>query len=374
MNSIFSHLKRLDWVLLAGVVLVFTLGLLIFYGGTSDHDLFYRQLLFGGAGFTLIIVLSFFDWRILKENSFLMLMLYSAGLAALFLLFVVAERTRGVISWFKFGIFNFEPVELVKIILVAALAKYFSARFVELHKWKNIFVSGFYVALPAGLVLTHPDLGSAIILGTIWLGMILVAGIKTRQFLWLILVFVLALGWMWNYVLADYQKDRVTNFLYPESDPLGGAYQSRQSMIAVASGGFWGKGIGQGTQIRLGFLPEYQTDFIFAAIAEELGLAGVIFLLWGWFLIFFRLYRGVVAAPDNFSKLFIAGFMIILGAHFAVNIGANLGFLPITGLPLPFVSYGGSSFISLSLGLGLTQAIKARAYRKSFGAGEVFVD
>ncbi len=374
MSGILNHVKHLDWVLLGAAALVFVMGLLIFYGSATDHDLFWRQLLFGGIGFALIIILSFFDWRILRENSFLVLALYGAGLAALFLLFAAGEKTRGVISWFKFGAFNFEPVELVKIILAVVLAKYLSSRFIELHKWKNILVSSLYTALPAGLVLAQPDLGSAVILVILWFGLILVAGIKTRQFLWLMLALAVALGLMWNYVLADYQKTRITSFLYPEADPLGGSYQSRQSLIAVASGGFGGKGIGQGTQIRLGFLPEYQTDFIFAAIAEELGLVGVTVLLVGWFLIFFRLYRTMITAPDNFSKLFIAGLAIILGAHFGVNIGANLGFLPITGLPLPFVSHGGSSLISLAIGLGLVQAIRARIQRRSFGTGEVFVD
>ena len=138
-------------------------------------------------------------------------------------------------------------------------------------------------------------------------------------------------------------------------------------MIAIVSGGLFGKGIGRGTETRLGFLPEYETDFIFAAIGEELGLIGISILLIGWFIIFFRLYKGVVLAPDNFSKLFIAGISIILCTHFVVNIGANLGFLPITGIPLSFVSNGGSNFVSLCVGIGIIQAMRARVYHRGIG-------
>ncbi len=367
-----NHLKCLDWVLLGAIGLVFVMGLATFYANPGDHDLFYRQLAFGLAGWAIILGLSFFDWRILKENSWALVLVYAAGLAALFVLFVVGREVRGVTSWFKLGAFNFEPVEIVKIILTAVLAKYFSARHIELYRAKNVVVSWLYAAAPAALVLLQPDLGSAVILLTVWFGLILIAGIKVRQFLWLAVLAVLATALAWNYGLADYQKNRITSFLYPEQDPLGGAYQSRQALIAIGSGGFMGKGLGQGTQTRLGFLPEYQTDFIFAAIAEEWGLVGIILLLTGWFLIFMRLYKNILDSPDNFSRLFVAGFTIIIASHFLINVGANLGFLPITGLPLAFVSYGGSNLVSLCVGLGILQAIRAGVYQKSFEAEEVW--
>ncbi len=366
MTELINHLKRLDWVLIGAIALVFVMGLLIFYGGPASHDIFWRQLAFGLIGFVLIIGLSFFDWRILKENSFFVLSLYFFGILLLFILFAVGAKVRGVTSWFKFGAFNFEPVELVKIILTLGLAKYFSARFIELHRWKNIIVSIVYAGVPAGLVMVHPDLGSAIIILVLWFGMMLLAGIKTRQILGIVFLVLVSAAVMWHYGLADYQKNRITSFIYPERDPLGGSYQSRQAMIAVGSGGFWGKGIGRGTETRLGFLPEYQTDFIFAAIAEELGWVGVAILMLGWFLIFFRFYKNIVYASDNFSKLFMAGLAIILATHFAINIGANLGFLPITGIPLSFVSNGGSNLISLCIGLGLMQAMRARVYGRGF--------
>lgn len=362
MSNILSHLRKLDWVLLGGLVLVFILGLIIFYGGIESRQIFWRQLIFGSVGFLLILSLSFFDWRILKESSFFSVAIYFFGLILLFILFAIGAKVRGVTSWFRFGAFNFEPVELVKIILVAVLAKYFSSRFIELHKWKNIIVSSLYAGVPAGLVLIHPDLGSAVVLLVLWFGMILLAGIKTKQVLIIVFLVLVSAIFMWNYGLEDYQKNRITSFLYPDRDPLGGSYQSRQAMIAIGSGGLFGKGIGRGTETRLGFLPEYQTDFIFAAIGEELGFVGIGILLFGWFVIFYRLYRNIMLAPDNFSKLFMAGITISLCTHFIVNIGANLGFLPITGIPLSFVSNGGSNLVSLCVGIGLIQAMRARVY------------
>ncbi len=359
---------------MGAIALVFVMGLLIFYGSAESRQIFWRQLVFGSVGFLLILALSFFDWRIIKESSFFSIAIYVFGLVLLFILFAVGAKVRGVTSWFRFGAFNFEPVELIKIILVAVLAKYFSSRFIELHKWKNILISSLYAGFPSALVLLHPDLGSAVVLMVLWFGMILLAGIKTRQVLAIVFLVLTAAVLMWNYGLADYQKNRITSFVYPDRDPLGGSYQSRQAMIAIGSGGLFGKGIGRGTETRLGFLPEYETDFIFAAIGEELGLIGISILLIGWFIIFFRLYKGAILASDNFSKLFISGMAVVLCTHFIVNIGANLGFLPITGIPLSFVSNGGSNLVSLCVGVGIIQAMRARAYHRNEGDGVAVLD
>ncbi len=362
-----SHLKRLDWILIGSIALVYLMGLLMFYSNPTDKELFYRQAVFGIMGLLVILSLSFFDWRILKNNSVFIILIYLVGIILLFILFAVGSKIRGVTSWFNLGAVNLEPVELVKIILAAVLAKYFSSRHIELYRWKNIFISAAYVLIPVGLVMIQPDFGSAIILSAVWFGMILVAGIKAKQVLWILLALVVSSALLWNYGLQEYQRGRITSFLYPERDPLGGSYQSQQAIIAIGSGGFFGKGLGYGTQARLGFLPEYQTDFIFGAIAEEWGLLGISVLLLGWALIFARLYKNIWRAPDNFSRLFIVGIMIILLAHFLINVGSNVGFLPITGLPLPFVSYGGSSLISLCIGIGIIQSIRAGVLRRNLG-------
>lgn len=366
-----AHLKKLDWVLLAGVILVFLMGLISFYGDPLSRSFFYRQAIFGGAGFILILLLSLLDWRILKNTSVILMGLYGAGIALLITLFVVGSKIRGVVSWFKLGLFNFEPVEIIKIILVLVLAKYFSSRHIELYRWKNIIISAIYAFLPAGLVLLQPDFGSALILLTTWLVLVLISGIKAKQFFWIILIVLIAATLLWSYGFKDYQKNRIVSYLYPNRDPLGGSYQSQQAMIAIGSGGLWGKSLGQGSQTQLGFLPENKTDFVFAAIAEEWGLIGIVILLAGWFIIFRQLRKNILMAPDNFSRLFITGIMIILGTHFIINIGANVGLLPITGIPLPFVSYGGSSLISFCIALGLIQSIHARSQHHNFEPDQV---
>jgi len=365
MAIFFLHLKKLDWILISAIAVVYLMGLLIFYSNPLGRELFYRQAVFGIAGLAVILSFSFFDWRVLKNSSVFIILLYALGIALLFILFAVGSKIRGVTSWFRLGAVNLEPVEVVKIILVAVLAKYFSSRHIELYRWKNIFISGIYVLIPVCLVMIQPDFGSAIILSAVWFGMILIAGIKAKQVLLILLLIAALSAAVWNFGLEDYQRGRITSFLYPERDPLGGSYQSQQAMIAIGSGGFFGKGLGRGTQARLGFLPEYETDFIFGAIAEELGFFGVLILLFGWALIFSRLYENIKRAADNFSRLFISGMAIILLAHFWVNIGANIGFLPITGLPLPFVSYGGSNLLSLSAGIGIVQSIRAGVLRRN---------
>jgi rod shape determining protein RodA len=365
MSGFLNHIKRLDWILIGAISLVYLMGLLMFYSNPLDKGLFYRQAIFGIIGLATILFLSFFDWRILKNSSIFIVILYTVGISLLFILFAIGSKIRGVTSWFNLGAINLEPVELVKIILVAVFAKYFSSRHIELYRWKNILISGVYVLIPVVLVMIQPDLGSAIILSAIWFGMILMAGIKARQVLLILLLIAISALTVWNYGLKDYQRDRITSFLYPERDPLGGSYQSQQAIIAIGSGGFFGKGLGHGTQARLGFLPEYQTDFIFGAIAEEWGLLGVLILLLGWILIFSRLYKNIKQATDNFSRLFIAGISIILLVHFIVNIGANIGFLPITGLPLSFVSYGGSNLLSLCIGIGIIQSIRSNVLRRN---------
>lgn len=356
---------------MGAVALIFVMGLLTFYGDRTDRAYFYRQALFGAVGLVLMISVSFANWRIFRASSLAVVSLYVLGVVLLFVLFVVGSQVRGVVSWFKIGGLSIEPAEPMKVFLVFLLARYFSSRYIEVYKWKNIIVSGLYAAVPVILILVQPDFGSALILASIWLGMVLVSGIKVKQILWIFVLFVVCLGALWSYGLKDYQRDRVMSFLDPGRDPLGGSYQSRQAIVAIGSGGWLGKGIGQGTQARLGFLPEYHTDFIFAAIAEEWGFLGTLILLAGWFLIFLRLYKNLLFAPDNFSRLFIVGVMIILGAHFAINIGANLGFLPITGIPLAFVSYGGSNLLSLCLAVGLVQSIKGRVLRQEFDPDKV---
>lgn len=354
-------IKNLDWLLIAAVFLLSGLGLLTVYSaGNSGSVFFEKQLIWLSVGFFFMLAAGFFDYRIFKNYSSSVAGIYLLAVLLLSLLFIFGSNIRGSLAWFQFGGVTFEPVELVKLILIITLAKYFSARHTEIYRWHHFIVSGLYAALPSFLVFVQPDFGSAAILFFIWFGMLTVAGLKTKHLLVLISLLAVVSFVGWSYVLHDYQRERLSSFLSPQSDPLGSGYNILQSTIAVGSGGWLGKGLGRGTQSQLNFLPEQHTDFIFAAIAEEWGFLGVFFFISLLVFIFWRLAKSALSANNNFSKLFISGFMILILAQSFINIGMNLGILPITGVSLPFVSYGGSNLLMNFLALGLIQSIGIR--------------
>jgi len=281
-------------------------------------------------------------------------------------LLFAGETVRGTRAWIGFGLFSLEPAEPIKLVLILLLAKYFSRRHVEIAHAKHIIVSGLYSLLLALLVFLQPDLGSALIFGAIWLGMILVSGVSKRHLLAVLLIAVL-LGWVsWVYILEPYQQARILTFLDPFRDPRGAGYNALQSMIAVGSGGVFGRGVGYGIQSRLEFLPEHETDFIFAAFAEEWGLLGVtiIFIFFG--LAFWRILKAAGKGESNFEKLFGIGLFFMLLSHFVIHVGMNIGFLPVTGISLSFLSYGGSHTITILAGLGVLMGM-ARYGREAGG-------
>jgi rod shape determining protein RodA len=294
----------------------------------------------------------------LRENSYFILLLYFISLLLLFGLFFFAPVTRGIKAWYKLGPISFDPIELTKIVLIILLAKYFSMRHVEMYKMRHILLSGFYILLPSILIFRQPNLGSALILLALWFGVLIVSGIKVRHFLILVFCGLLVLIISWSFILKDYQKDRVISFLYPQVDPLGASWSQNQAKIAIGSGGLLGQGFGKGSQARYGFLPEPHTDFIFAAVAEEFGLAGVsaIFLL--FILLVWRTMKIVFFSQSNFPRLFAVGFIVVLISEMFINIGMNIGILPVIGVALPLVSYGGSGLLFSYIGLGILQSIK----------------
>ena len=249
-------------------------------------------------------------------------------------------------------------MEATKFALIALLAKYFSSRHTDFGLIRHIFISGFYVFIPTLLILLQPDLGSATLIIAIWVGMMLISGIRIRHLLIILMIFSILAGIGWGFFLKDYQKARILTFLAPTKDPLGQGYNVNQSIIAIGSGGFWGKGLGHGSQSQLNFLPEQHTDFIFATIAEEWGFFGISSILILWGIIFWRLFITAMGATTNFARLFIFGFMILLLAHISINIGMNMGFFPVTGIPLPLLSYGGSNLITMLATFGIIQNIK----------------
>jgi len=360
MRGILIHLKRLDWILILTTLLLVGIGLLSIYSaslGKGDFLNFQKQLVFLGIGFLLMIILSFFDWRTLREDPYLISISYFLCLISLAGLYHFAPVIRGVRGWYRLGPISIDPIVFTKIILIILLAKYFSKRHVEMYRIRHILLSGTYIFLPTVLIFFQPNLGSALILILLWVGILIVSGIKLRHFLILCLCGLLVFIFAWFYLLRDYQKARILSFFVPY-DPLGVSWNQNQARIAIGSGGIFGQGFGRGSQARLGFLPAAQTDFIFAAIAEEFGLIGVGILVSLFFLLIWRIMKIALSANSNFPRLFATGFAILIFAQVFINIGMNLGLLPIIGIPLPLISYGGSSLIASLIGLGILESIK----------------
>ena len=359
--NIHQYLKKLDWWLIISALLLVGIGLLSIYSssmGRHDFTNFIKQTIFLGIGIFLMIFLSLLDWRIFRENSYLILTLYLMGIFSLIGLFFFAPEIRGVKGWYKVGSFSIDPIEFIKIVLLILLAKYFSMRHIEMYRLSHIILSGIYTILPVVLIFFQPNMGSALILVFLWVGILIISGIKIRHFLALVLCGILILIISWSFLLRNYQKERIISFFEPKIEPLGMAWSQNQAKIAIGSGGILGQGIGKGSQTQYGFLPEPQTDFIFAAIAEEIGLIGVSFLLILFVVLIWRIMRIAILAESNFPRLFASGLVLILIPQVFIHIGMNLGISPIIGLALPLVSYGGSGLIATFIGLGILQSLK----------------
>lgn len=359
-----GFLKKFNWLLISPAVLLTLLGFLSIYSvslGRGDFLNFKKQLLFFVLSLILMIFLSFSDLRFLRNNSPFIFGLYIFSLILLACLLFLGVESRGIRAWYKIGPFSFDPVFLSAIILVIVLSKYFSTRHIETKRFQPILFSLLYLLIPFLLVLFQPDLGSALILVAVWLGIIIFSGIKIRHFLVLFLVFLLLFVLAWNFWLKDYHKERIITFLKPDIDSQGISWNINQSKIAIGSGGWFGKGIFKGSQTQYGFLPEPHTDFIFSSLAEETGFFGVFVLLALMGLLFWQIIRITFTSNDNFTRLFAAGFGFLFFSQSFINIGMCLGLLPIIGIPLPFVSYGGSQLLAFYLGLGILEGLGRRA-------------
>ena len=357
-----SYFKKLDWTLIVSALLLTSIGLVSIYGYSvtgDDFSNFRKQIFFLMIGVFLMFVVSFFDWSFLKESSSIILILYLLCCLLLLGLFIFAGEIRGVRSWYKIGLFSIDPIEFTKLVLIFLLAKYFSSRHVEMYNVIHIIVSGIYVAIPSILIFFQPDLGSVLVLVFLWIGILIVSGIKLRHFLILLLCGFLVFALAWSTLLKPYQKARIMDFLMPQfSDPLDIGWNQNQSKIAIGSGGLFGQGIGKGSQTQYGFLPEPQTDFIFAAIAEETGLVGITVLFSVFLVLIWRVIKIAIKSRFNFYRFFAIGFAILLLSQTFIHVGMNIGLLPIIGISLPFVSYGGSNLITFFIGIGILQSIK----------------
>lgn len=352
-----SAWRRIDWILLLSTVPIVVAGLLTMNSFTSESYFFDRQLSWFLFSLAVFFIGSLIDWRFLRRSG-VVVSIYLAIVFLLVSLFVVGQIYQGAQSWLSIAGFSLQPVDLMKIALVAVLAKYFSRRHIEIADLRHIIVSGLYAFIPFVLIMLQPDLGSAIVIFMIWLGMIMVSGVSKKHLLMVVGLVLVSFTIAWLGVLAPYQKERILTFIHPLADIQGAGYNAFQSTVAVGSGQILGKGLGYGTQSRLQFLPEYETDFIFAAFAEEWGFLGVgiIFVLFG--IIFWRLMRMAILGATNFETLFTIGIALIFSTHIVIHIGMNVGLLPVTGLPLPLMSYGGSHLMAEFAALGIVVGMR----------------
>jgi rod shape determining protein RodA len=349
--------QNIDWLLFAATLPILGAGLITMNSFTGDTHFFSRQIVWILLAFIVFFVFSFIDFRFLRRTSVLVT-LYAISCGLLALLFVIGHISKGAESWFQLGLFSIQPSDPVKIVLILVLAKYFSRRHIEIANVRHILVSGFYAFVVFALVLIEPDFGSAIIIFILWLGMVLVSGISKKHLLAVVLIGTVAFGGLWLYGFKQYQKDRILTFIHPLADVRGAGYNAYQSTIAVGSGEILGKGIGYGTQSKLKFLPEYQTDFIFAAFTEEWGFVGAVLLICMYGVVVWRICANAMRGASNFEMLYGVGLAILFITHFFVNVGMNIGLLPVTGVVVPLMSYGGSHLLTEFGALGILMGMR----------------
>ncbi|MFH1867313.1 MAG: FtsW/RodA/SpoVE family cell cycle protein [Patescibacteria group bacterium] len=350
-----------DWVLMATTLLLILVGLASHYAGALGQgqglgsSVFIKQTVAAVIGIILLIVISQIDFRIYRSWFKL---LYLSALALLGSVLLFGEQIRGTRGWFVLGNFSFQPVELVKLLFIISLAAYLVYLGPPLN-FKKTFGSALLLLPPLALVLLQPDFGSASLLVLIFLVMLAMVPKRFSWWLWVIAVLIVVVSVSW-FALADYQKSRLQVFLDPRLDPLGQGYNVSQSIVAVGAGQWLGRGLGLGTQSQLDFLPEQQTDFIFASIAEELGLFGATLIL-AFFAVFFgRVIRLMRRLRDDFSLLVVGGIASVLFSQVVLNISMNMGLAPVIGLPLPFLSAGGSSLVVSLISVGMIENLARR--------------
>ncbi len=353
----FAHI---DWALLTSALALSLLGLATMYSFSAGNTFFEKQAIWIAFSLAVFFVASMFDYGFLRRTA-VVAGLYAGMVALLVLVLSFGALVKGAQNRFNLGAFALQPSDPAKLILVAMLAKYFARRHIEIAHIKHVLLSGAYAFVLFALVFFEPDLGSGIIIFSIWLGVVLVAGISWKHIGALALVGLMCFALLWQFALHDYQKQRILTFVHPLTDIRGSGYNAYQSTVAVGSGEIFGKGVGYGTQSKLRFLPEYQTDFIFAAFAEEWGFAGVLIVLALFSIVIVRILMIAGRGADNFDTLFAAGLAIYFTAQFIVHAGMNIGLLPITGTTLPFMSYGGSHLLTEYFALGILMGLRRNA-------------
>ncbi|MDO9509664.1 MAG: rod shape-determining protein RodA [Candidatus Magasanikbacteria bacterium] len=355
--------RSFDWFLFLAVFFLIGFGLLAIYSVDlsrgSELIYFKKQIIALGIGTIILFICSSLQYTFFKTYA---RWIYIFSIALLVAVLIFGQNIRGTTGWFTFSGFSFQPVELAKVGIILMLAFVISNSGRRFDRVRFFFYTLFLTLIPIFFVMGQPDLGSAVLLGAIWFCLMLVTGAKKSLIISFILLMLVGAVFSWFFLFQDYQKDRLMNFIDPNRDPLGSGYNVLQSTIAVGSGKLFGRGLGFGSQSQLRFLPETQTDFIFSVIAEELGFLGVAVVLILFLIIFWRLLSLASKTNNDFIALTTFGIAALLFTQFFINIGANIGILPVTGVTLPFVSYGGSSLMINLLLIGIVQSMVEKKY------------
>ena len=360
-------LTKVDWLLFGASTILVLFGLIALASVTiakspPEWGTFTRQLTFLALGVVLYVIAVLVDYRTLRGWS------TAAYVTAAILLIGVlffGTTIRNTTGWFVFAGVSFQPVEIVKVLWIIAFAAYLSRYARAFDQWRHLAISGAFALGLIVLILRQPDLGSAVVVAGIYVGLLLTANVRAKQLVLLLVLFIIAAVVSYMFLLQGYQKDRIRVLVNPAADPLKSGYNVKQAIIAVGSGQLFGRGFGQGTQSQLNFLPEQQTDFIFAVLAEEFGFIGVLVLLGSFGVVLMRTIVIARQSRDDFGAFLCTGISIGIAIHLLINVGMNMGLLPVTGIPLPFVSSGGSSLVASIIGLGLVQSVAVR--RRSTG-------
>jgi len=353
--------RDFDWLLLGFVLLICGIGVTEIYSATL-HTKFagahIKQIYWILGGVVLMFAVSLINYQAMLEQVHWM---YIASIASLMLVLVFGQKYLGARRWVKIGGNHFQPSEWVKLILVLAVARYFADMRQKELSWSDFIKAGMIVGVPMLMVLAQPDLGTCLTYLPIAVMGLFLGEVRLKQALTVLLLVVLMLPLGWH-VLKPYQRERLTSFMNPDADKQGSGYQVIQSQIAVGSGGIWGKGTAKGTQTHLAYLPVPQTDFIFAAFSEEHGFVGALGVLLLYFIVLMRLTQNAQTAPDRAGTFVVMGVVAVLSFHILVNVGMVVGFMPVTGIPLPLMSYGGCSVVFMFLALGIVMNIRMRRF------------
>lgn len=346
---------KTDWFLNGPVFFLMAMGLLSL--ASIDPVLFWRQVVW--AVFAVILILGFplLNLRAIFSYRWVILGIYFAAVLLLVITYFFAPMIAGTKSWLAIGSFRLQPSEFMKAALIILFSAFFANRHVAIARLGTITVSFVYFLIPAVLILIQPDLGTALVIFGIWFGYLLVSEIPLRYLVTFFMFFILIAALSWNFGLEGYQKERITALFNPSYDPLGVNYNVIQSKIAIGSAGFFGKGFMQGTQLQSGFLPAASTDFIFASFVEEWGILGGIIIIIVFLLLIYRILIIGLKSDSNFYRFISLGTVIMLLIHFTINLGSNLGLLPVIGVSLPLVSYGGSNLLTVAALVGILQNI-----------------